>query len=793
MEKEKAELIDSLDFEKYNAKPDETLKDHTDRVIACAEKLYDLGYINDYKVRDSLLKSAKYHDVGKANKLFQERLKSKKKFDTKEEVPHNILSYFMTKFDLKEEENKLAAYAIINHHHYTDNFFEIAKGERISFRLKRDILEIFSDMESKKVEKQIMYRRKQANDVKREIGKKIEEGDLMPVKVLGFLNKCDYAASAHLEIEHPANFLEEKIVEWSQKNNIEFNDLQRFCLENRDENICVIGSTGMGKTEGALLWIGNSKGFFVLPLKTAINSIYDRIVNNIVEYENISSRVALLHGDTLDVYQKVSSNGTESLKEIDIIEYLNESKKYSIPLNITTPDQIFNFVFRYSGYELKYAMMSYSKIVIDEIQAYGADILSVLVLGIQEIIDIGGKVSIFTATLPPFMLDLISRKRKNGEMIDKYNFKKEVFLNPIIRHNLRVEEKEIDPEDIISHYKENKSKRKKYLVVCNTIKKAQELYSAISEELGEANVKMLHSKYIKKHRKEKEEQIILDGKTFEVDENGNETEKIAEKDVIWISTQIVEASLDIDFDYLFTEMSDLNGLFQRFGRVNRKGVKNVDNANVYVYTEINDNILVKTNRDKGFIDYAIYELSKEAIIRHCSGKISEKEKQELIEEFLTTEKLNEKGSAFLEDYWELYKYYRSLNNGEISVDKAQKKLRNIISYDVFPTDVEGNLLNRNEITELYEEMSELKRDMKSKDITKEEKNELILKYEKKKNELYEYSVSVGYYDINTDAHDNKFEISKGRNIYKSKCNYDENIGYVRVKKEKAQETFDAFI
>ena len=793
MKEEKSDLIDPLDFEKFKAKPEETLKEHTDRVLACAQMLCDLGYVDEDKVENSLLKSAKYHDVGKANKLFQERLLSKKKFDKNEEVPHNILSYFMTEFDLGKYENQLEAYAIINHHHYTDNFHEIARGSKLPVKLKRDLCEIFSERESSEVKKQIMLRKKQANSIKRGINEKIENEDLTPIKVLGFLNKCDYAASAHLRVEHPADFLEDKIKNWSLNNNIEFNDLQKFCSENRDENICVIGSTGMGKTEGALLWIGNNKGFFVLPLKTAINSIYDRVINNIVECEDISKRVALLHGDTLDVYQKICDNGVETLKETDIIEYFNESKKYSIPLNITTPDQIFNFVFRYSGYELKYAMMSYSKIVIDEIQAYGADLLSVLILGIQEIIDIGGKVSIFTATLPPFILDLISRKSKNGEIIDKYNFKKEVFLNPAIRHNLQVEEKEIAPEDIISHYKENKGKRKKYLVVCNTIKKAQELYSAISEELGEENVKMLHSKYIKKHRREKEEQIISDGETFEVDENGNKTGKIDEKDVIWISTQIVEASLDIDFDYLFTEMSDLNGLFQRLGRVNRKGKKNIDEPNAYVYTEINEKILVKAERDKGFIDKAIYELSKEAIKSHGNGKISEEEKQELIETFLTTEKLEEKGSAFLEDYWELYNYYRSLNSGEISIDKAQRKLRNIISYDVFPVDEEGNMLNNEEITELCEKMNELKEEMKKVGKTQEEKNKLILEYEKTKNKIYDYSVSVGYYDINTDMYDDKIEISKGRNIYKSKCKYDDKTGYIRIKKEKTEDTFDAFI
>ena len=51
------------------------------------------------------------------------------------------------------------------------------------------------------------------------------------------------------------------------------------------------------------------------------------------------------------------------------------------------------------------------------------------------------------------------------------------------------------------------------------------------------------------------------------------------KKEIWVSTSVVEASLDIDFDILFTELSDLFSLFQRMGRVNRKGEKPYDNTN----------------------------------------------------------------------------------------------------------------------------------------------------------------------------------------------------------------------
>ena len=91
--------------------------------------------------------------------------------------------------------------------------------------------------------------------------------------------------------------------------------------------------------------------------------------------------------------------------------------------------------------------------------------------------------------------------------------------------------------------------------LCNTIKQAQNIYDDLAKMLSEKdrkNLNILHSRFIRKDRLEKEESILEFGRTY--DENKN----IDKKNGIWISTSIVEASLDIDFDYLFTELQDLN-------------------------------------------------------------------------------------------------------------------------------------------------------------------------------------------------------------------------------------------
>ena len=68
-------------------------------------------------------------------------------------------------------------------------------------------------------------------------------------------------------------------------------------------------------------------------------------------------------------------------------------------------------------------------------------------------------------------------------------------------------------------------------------------------------------------------------------------QKLHCKSQIWVSTSIVEASLDIDFDYVFTELMDLLSVFQRMGRCNRKGAKAIKEYNSFIYTEKQGNAM----------------------------------------------------------------------------------------------------------------------------------------------------------------------------------------------------------
>lgn len=694
------------------AKPNKSIIEHTNDLLDVLEILWNLGYIKEERIYELIQKACIYHDIGKINKEFQKRVKNKGiKFDENKEVAHNVLSlYFIdeSKFNNKEDY-LIVSNAVVNHHDYCDI--------GLAIREKSDIIEnLLEGLDHKKVKKVIPAKIASISQ------------DIDAIKIKGYLHKCDYSASSGYTAEYENNFLEKSLEnvlnKWKLDNqDASWNELQQYCIENKNENIMAIAQTGMGKTEAGLLWISDNKGFFILPIRTAINAIYDRTKKYISSYGgNLEEQLGLLHSSSLEYLLLQSEDDKYDDKDeyIDkkeykeIIEYEKIAKQLSLPINVSTIDQLFDFVYKYPAYELKLTTLSYSKIVIDEIQMYGPDLLAYLVYGLERIVEQGGKVAILTATLPPFVKELLSKNIK-------FKIKEDGFTDNSKRHNLKILDKRIDSNDICDKYEENEklNKSNKILVVCNSITQAQNLYEEISNILGNENLHILHSKFIKCERLSKESEIIEFGKTYK-DNKSNELDK---QSGIWISTSIVEASLDIDFDYLFTELQDLNSLFQRLGRCNRKGKKDSSENNCYIYTKIDERSFI--NGDRGYIDKDIFELSKEAISL-LEGQISEKEKIELINKYLIMDKI--KNSNYIIQYKHTYNFIKNLTPDTFKSDEV--KLRNILSKDIIPSPI---------YHEYNGDIKELELKLKDKSLNSpENKGEKI----KLQNKLKKYTVSV---------------------------------------------------
>lgn len=650
-----------MDYHNALAKPSETIEQHTDKLLECAKVLYDLGYIKSEQFYKDLLVACKNHDMGKINSQFQIRIKRKSRFNYEIEVPHAVLSIFFVN-DSECNDYTSVLFAVLYHHYHKESPMNV-------FRRDRQLVEKFLT--------ELNFQSNDYNKMRRNLSKvkKIFQTNLndkqkqYAVLLKGLLHKCDYSASANIPCEKKNDFLLESIEDW-RSGKFQYNTLQEFCIANRNENIMVTAPTGMGKTEAGLLWCGDNKCFFVLPLKTAINAMFDRIkkLANDVEAEDVyKSRVALVHSDMKSYYLKDAND-----KDTDYdFDYEELSRQFCLPVTVCTPDQIFDFVLKYPGYEYKLAISSYSKFIIDEIQMYSPDILAAIIYAIKMIHIMGGKVAVLTATLPPFVKEELLKIF--GDDVQLADFSSE----GILRHNVKVFDDKLETDDVIEIVNETNSDTvKKYLVVCNTVKTANRIYREVSESNIDAEINLFHANFIKKDRMKKEKEIM---KASEKELNE------MTKPEIWISTSVVEASLDIDFDILITELSDLFSLFQRFGRTNRKGKKDFSDYNCYVFTELQD-------RADSFIDKDIHNLSKDAIVT-VEGVLTEQEKNSLIEKYLSVEKVQD--TDYYKDYCKFFKNYEDEYD---YLNSSKDSLRNIDRMDAIPKcvyDENVDMINEN--------------------------------------------------------------------------------------------------
>lgn len=649
----------------YYAKsnPIETIKEHTDKLLENLEilkrtygsKILQTVDIPEDRFWQLMEIICKYHDVGKVFSGFQNEIRKnigetllQTKFNN-EQIKHEQISPMFVpykEYELTKTERKLV-YQAIYYHHERNNTVHI-DGELLKEIMEEDIKPNISQIEN---ELQIKVPELKTTYLGMVEGQaRITEFDDIYkdyCMMKGLLHRLDHCSSAWIPVEdETSDVISEFVENFMNKQNFKQNDLQQFAKANQNKNVIVIGSTGMGKTEGALLWSNSDKTFFTLPLRISINAIYDRI-KEIIGYNH----VGLLHSTAIDYL--------DDKNEENEFEKIRQARNLYEKITTCTIDQIFPFVFKYKGYEKIYATLSYSKVVIDEVQAYSPEIVAVILKGLQMINNLNGKFMVMTATLPRIY------KEKLEEM--GIDFKYNEFIKDTIRHKIQLVDSGIEQD--IEEIKEN-SKNKKVLIIVNTINKVIEIYKKL-QDANVTNVNLLHSRFIQADRSEKEEKIK------EFSKNRNEVG-------IWITTQIVEASLDIDFDMLYAEMSTLDSLFQRLGRCYRSREYNGKLPNAKIY--------IKDTSGVGYIyDKEIYEKSIELLKPYSGEILQENVKIDLVDKLYSKEMLQE--TEFYKKFKEAFKILDNIIDYDTSKKDAQHILRNIDNIDVIPKIIYDENLN----------------------------------------------------------------------------------------------------
>lgn len=593
-----------------------------------------------------------YHDAGKVLPFFQRKTlknESYQPFDVYTNIPHSLLSALLVdETALKEHLNtvfygdkgKVETYSkyvlsAIAYHHWRENFYDIVEGNTDVFerltklvedkkkwgQIEENLKNVYSDVNGNgkvKVSLNSKWLDGLTNGIRfadyvippyllYRMPKRIEMDSSQLkdwVLISGFTMLSDHFASYiegeaeenipadKVEIEGPDFFkIKEKIAgELSDKLKDKYkeSEIWQFQLvdDYKNDNTILLAPTGMGKTEFSWLWSNGTKIFYTLPLRTAVNQIFDRT-------ESIfgKDKAGILHSDA-DVYVFGEGGESESMR---IYEF---ARQLSSPAIVSTGDQFFPYGLRPPAYEKIFAKFSYSRLIIDEVQAYDPKAAAIVVKFIEHIVQMGGKFLLMTATIPSFIQKEIVRRI--GTDFKTLNlFENDSELASFSKHKVQVKV-EGYKEDQLSYSEGliqeiiNKAKEvggSRILVVLNTVKQAQAVFEGLQKVAkGSVDIQLFHSRFTQKNRKDKESKLA---KFI----GNNDDSRKDKRPKILVATQVVEASLDLDADYLFTELTPWDSLIQRMGRVLREAHPKANNLNEvaekrYSQSDIPENVFV---------------------------------------------------------------------------------------------------------------------------------------------------------------------------------------------------------
>ena len=106
-------------------------------------------------------------------------------------------------------------------------------------------------------------------------------------------------------------------------------------------------------------------------------------------------------------------------------------------------------------------------------------------------------------------------------------------------------------------------------VICNTVGRAQEMHEFLRKQFGEEHVVLTHSRFTATHRAEQEELLVSKlGKKEHYSKADGEDSSRPHR-LIVVGTQVIEQSLDLDFDVMITDFAPVDLVLQRMGRLHR--------------------------------------------------------------------------------------------------------------------------------------------------------------------------------------------------------------------------------
>jgi len=352
--------------------------------------------------------------------------------------------------------------------------------------------------------------------------------------------------------------------------------------------------TGSGKTETALAyaWRLLDKGLadsiiFALPTQATSNAMLKRLKTCAPLIFSNQPNLVLAHGKSAfnqdfwqlkNSYQQKTEQGKEEA-QVQCAEWLSASRKrvFLGQIGVCTIDQVLISVLPVRHKFVRSFGVGKSVLIVDEVHAYDSYMYGLLgeVLKQQQIA--GGSVVLLSATLPLHQRKALSRtwggdlscqEKPPYPQVTHVGMSGEVEpfeLPETEQPEERVVAVDVNttsqllPDDALIEQMIHAAKCGAQVVfICNLVDVAQNLARRLRDQ-SKVVVNLFHARFRFCDRQAIEEQVL--------EKYGKDGRR--EQGSILIATQVVEQSLDLDFDWMISQLCPVDLLFQRLGRLHR--------------------------------------------------------------------------------------------------------------------------------------------------------------------------------------------------------------------------------
>jgi CRISPR-associated endonuclease/helicase Cas3 len=364
------------------------------------------------------------------------------------------------------------------------------------------------------------------------------------------------------------------------------NDLQFKAEQNiRNPGLYIIEAPmGMGKTEAAL-WCAYqlmqkrlATGFyFALPTQATSNRIHIRVNNFLEKIVEGGLGARLIHSGSwlLDDFKIPILNPAEKDEK--------ESNRYAIdwfasrkrgllaPFGVGTIDQALMSIIAVKHFFVRQFALAGKVVILDEVHSYDLYTGTLIKTLCGRLLPLGCTIILLSATLTKEIKSrFIGTKAPEGKDIYPVISGKGMPPVKIDKPEPKTVKIQMKPEQEVLAEALGRAKRGACVLwVCDTVTKAQQMYD-IAKENKRTNIEIavLHSRFPVFRRQELED--------YWMEKLGKEGKN--RSGCILFSTQIVEQSVDLDADFMVTELAPTDMLLQRMGRLCRheRGIRKAE-------------------------------------------------------------------------------------------------------------------------------------------------------------------------------------------------------------------------